>query len=110
MILNLKLCALVPLCEKLLAPSLRSLMDKQLLPLLQCPLTQRELRLVSREELARINAHLKEQPVFNRGGTQVDPELDGCLVCEPDGLCYPIRQGLPYLLRDEAFSLAPSVY
>ena len=82
-------------------------MDEQLLPLLQCPLTQRELRLVSREELARINAHLKEQPVFNRGGTQVDPELDGCLVCEPDGLCYPIRQGLPYLLRDEVFSLAP---
>jgi len=85
-------------------------MDEQLLSLLQCPLTQHELRLVSQEELARINARLKEQPVFNKGGTQVEPGLDGCLVCEPDGLCYPIRHGLPYLLKDEAFSLAPSVY
>ncbi|MBV8967950.1 MAG: hypothetical protein JO331_02680 [Verrucomicrobia bacterium] len=85
-------------------------MDEQLLSLLQCPLTQHELRLVSQEELARINARLKEQPVFNKGGTQVEPGLDGCLVCEPDGLWYPIRQGLPYLLKDEAFSLAPSVY
>ena len=85
-------------------------MDEKLVPLLQCPLTQRELRLVSPEELARINARLKEEAVLNRGGSRVEAELDGCLVCEPDGLCYPIRGGLPYLLKDEAFSLARSVY
>ena len=85
-------------------------MDEQLVSLLQCPLTQGELRLLSPDELAQINTRLKEQPVFNRGGAQVEPELDGCLVCEAGGLWYPIRQGLPYLLKDEAFSLARSVY
>jgi len=40
---------------------------------------------------------------FERGGTAPDgAPLDGELICRPDRLAYPVRDGIPVMLVDEA--------
>ena len=55
-------------------------MDKKLLTILACPLCKGEL-------------------VFN----QQDQEL----ICYPDSLAYPVRDGIPVMLEDQARALTP---
>jgi len=57
-------------------------MDKRLLELLVCPLCKGPLRSVG------------------GGGSQE-------LVCRPDRLAYPVREGIPVMLPDQARSLGP---
>jgi uncharacterized protein YbaR (Trm112 family) len=41
--------------------------------------------------------------VRNRNGLILDVELDGALVCQSEGTCYPVRDALPILIPGEAF-------
>ena len=34
----------------------------------------------------------------------VDQEIESCLVCDEEGLGFPVRDGLPVLLASESFS------
>ncbi|MBV9489830.1 MAG: hypothetical protein JO069_08920 [Verrucomicrobia bacterium] len=38
-------------------------------------------------------------------GVEIRP-FQHCLVCESGEICYPVRDGLPFLLKEEAFYLA----
>ncbi|MFP5412969.1 MAG: Trm112 family protein [Gammaproteobacteria bacterium] len=59
-------------------------MDARLLDILVCPICKGPLKL-------------------ERGGTAPDgAPLDGELVCKPDRLAFPIRDGIPVMLVDEA--------
>jgi uncharacterized protein YbaR (Trm112 family) len=61
-------------------------MDPALLDLLCCPETRQPLREASADELARLS-------------------LDAALVREDGRVAYPIRDGIPMLVPDEAISL-----
>ena len=78
-------------------------MEDALLEILCAPLSHAALRLASPEELRSINSRIQSRLIRNRTGLTLDSELDGCLVCESDRTCYPIRDGFPILISGEGF-------
>jgi uncharacterized protein YbaR (Trm112 family) len=78
-------------------------MEEALLEILCAPLTHAALRLASAAELDQINGRIRSRLIRNRAGSTLDDELEGCLVCEADKTCYPIREGFPVLISNEAF-------
>ncbi|MCB9871871.1 MAG: Trm112 family protein [Planctomycetes bacterium] len=73
-------------------------MDPEYLSILMCPKTRGALRLATPAELQRANA------AAARDGQPGEP-LEAGLVCESGTLMYPIRDGIPILLIDEAIEL-----
>jgi uncharacterized protein YbaR (Trm112 family) len=78
-------------------------MKETLLDLLCAPLSHAALRLADSAELQEINGRIQQRLVRNRDGVTLDVELDGALVCQSEGACYPIRDALPVLIPGEAF-------
>jgi uncharacterized protein YbaR (Trm112 family) len=78
-------------------------MKESLLELLCAPLSHGALRLADSAELSQINHRIHQRLVRNRDGLTLDVELDGALVCQSEGTCYPVRDALPILIPGEAF-------
>lgn len=77
-------------------------MDKRLLELLCCPVTKRPLRPISREQLRALNAAIEAGNVARVGGEAVAGALSDALVREDGQVIYPIDDGIPVLLAEEA--------
>lgn len=77
-------------------------MDKKLLDIVCCPLTQLPLQLLDAERLDRLNQAIASGAVRNRGDAAVAHELREALVTRDGRLVYPIRDGIPILLEAEA--------
>ncbi len=84
-------------------------MDPELLSLLRCPRTGGRLRLATASELVCINAQMQTKQSGTREHEQLSGELGQSLICDSAKLCYPVRDGLPVLLPDEAFDLPKSL-
>ena len=84
------------------------MISADLLAILRCPENRQPLSVASPEILARINARISAdgpQTLTNRGGEPVRELLSEGLVRLDQTLLYPVRQGLPILLVDEAIFL-----
>lgn len=77
-------------------------MDKRLLELLCCPVSKRPLRPASREQLRVLNAVIAAGQVVKVGGEPVTQPLSGALVREDGQVVYPVDDGIPVLLAEEA--------
>jgi uncharacterized protein YbaR (Trm112 family) len=78
-------------------------MKEGLLEFLCSPLGHAALRLANPAELSQINGQIHQRLIRNRDGLVLDVELDGALVCQSEGACYPVRDALPVLIPGEAF-------
>jgi uncharacterized protein YbaR (Trm112 family) len=79
------------------------MIEKTLLEILCSPLSHGALRLADSAELREINGQIHQRLVRNRDGAVLDLGLDGALVCQSEGMCYPVRDALPVLIPGEAF-------
>jgi AMP-polyphosphate phosphotransferase len=84
-------------------------MDSELLSLLCCPRTGGKLRLASPAELICINAETRAGQGQDHQHQAGSGELEQSLICDSAKLCYPVRDGLPVLLPNEAFDLPKSL-
>ena len=80
-------------------------MDRALLDIICCPVTHTPLELLSERELARLNESIAERKIKNRDEVIVDEPLEQALVTRAGKLVYPIRDGIPVLLEDQAMPL-----
>ena len=81
-------------------------MDESFLSLLRCPRTGGELRLAGAEELAEYNEGAGEGRLSNAAGRKLTRAMEGALVSECGSWLYPVHEGIPVLLVEEAVALA----
>ena len=84
------------------------MIDKDLLKILVCPENRTPLRLADESLLDRLNRAVAAGMLKNRVGQPVQSPLEGGLVREDGTLFYPIIDGIPVLLLDEAIPLEPA--
>lgn len=80
-------------------------MDRKLLDFICCPVTRSSLELLPERELAQLNELIASKRIRNREDTLVDAPLAEALVTRSGKLIYPIRDGVPLLLEEEAMAL-----
>jgi uncharacterized protein YbaR (Trm112 family) len=79
--------------------------DPDFVARLRAPVSLLPLRFASDREIAAINERIAAGGVRNRGGGEVGSKLEAGLVCEGESVVFPIMDGIPILLRDEAIPI-----
>ena len=78
------------------------MLDPELLDILVCPETRAPLRMADDELLAALNRAVEGGAVRNRRGELLTDPVTAGLVREDGAVLYPIRDGIPIMLIDEA--------
>lgn len=81
------------------------MITEELLALLRCPQTMQPLSPASVEQLSQVEAARAAGTLRDRAGKPVQEPIYGGLVRADGKLFFPIRDGIPVLLLDEALPL-----
>ena len=78
------------------------MLDPELLDILVCPETRAPLRMADDDLLRALNRAVEGGAVRNRRGELLTDPVTAGLVREDGAVLYPIRDGIPIMLIDEA--------
>ena len=78
---------------------------ESILQILACPESKQPLRRASDAELAEINRRIGEGSLANRVEVAVAEPVEGLLIRQDGQFAYPIRNGIPIMLVEEAIPL-----
>lgn len=81
------------------------MISKELLDILVCPERRTALEVADQDMVAALNRAVSDGRLKNRAGDRVEKPLDGGLVRDDRAVVYPIIDGIPIMLIDEAIPL-----
>ena len=81
-------------------------MEKRLLNILRCPITQKGLSTARPETLSRVNQAIEAGQLSNREGNVLTDRLSDALITDDHKLLYPVANGIPVLLESESVNIA----
>lgn len=81
------------------------MLDPELLDILVCPETRAPLRLADDDLLRALNRAVEGGALRNRRGELLANPVKAGLVREDGAVLYPIRDGIPIMLIDEAVAV-----
>lgn len=81
------------------------MIDKELLDILACPEDKTPVHLADQDLIDQLNSRIESGELANRSGKKVEKKIDGGLVRADEAYLYPIEDGIPIMLIDEAISL-----
>lgn len=81
------------------------MIDSELLKILRCPETHQPVRVAEPALIEKLNRQIGSGGQQNRAGQTVKEKVDGGLVRNDGKFLYPIRQGVPVMLFEEAIPL-----
>ena len=81
------------------------MIDPRLLDILVCPETRLPLRMADEDLVARLNQLAAQRKLRNQSGRVLESPIDGGLVRQDGTLLFPIVDGIPVMLMDEAIPL-----
>lgn len=79
--------------------------DTNLLNVLCCPESRGALKLADEASLAAVNNAIAAGSLKNVAGEKISEKMEEALVSDDGKRLYPIREGIPVLLSDEAVAL-----
>lgn len=79
--------------------------DAEILAIICCPDTHQDLTLINSNQLTLLNSLRSESQLRHRNGNLVNYDLSGGLIRNDQEVIYPIREGIPVLLSEEAIPI-----
>jgi uncharacterized protein YbaR (Trm112 family) len=79
--------------------------QSELLAILRCPEDRSPLSAATDDLLGDLNTAMRQGRLMNRAGKRLERKLDGGLLPTNGAFLYPIIDGIPVLLSDEAIPL-----
>ncbi len=81
------------------------MLNSELLDILVCPETKQTLMVADADILDRVNQAVEGKSLVNQGGDRVKGRIEEGLVREDGKVLYPVKDGIPVMLLDEAIRL-----
>ena len=82
-----------------------TMISEELVNVLRCPLTRDKVQNAEEGLVDELNRLIAGQSLRTQTGTLIRAPLDGGLVRSDHKLLYPVRDGIPIMLTDEAIPL-----
>lgn len=83
------------------------MIEPRLVSMLACPETGQAVHVADAMTVALLNAAIAAGTCRNAAGSAVREPIESALVREDGAVCYPIRDGIPLMIVDEALRLTP---
>ena len=80
-------------------------LDPEFLQILRCPKTRKPMRMASDTELRDLNRRIADKSLVDASGRKREQPITEGLVPEGEAVLYPVEEGIPILLIDDALPL-----
>ena len=81
------------------------MISNELLSILKCPVTGSPLQLAEDQLVSKVNSAIDEERARSRLEQKVQEQVEGGLTTDEQTWMYPIRDGIPTLVLEEAIDL-----